>query len=129
MPLLPFLAPYLAPGLLANQAPLAVSIGMTGIVFFGIGAIKSRWAVASWWRSGLETLFIGGGTPSLFSPAGMDRLLNAVRARLPLRPDAEITLEANPGTVDQGCFQGYREAGINRLSIGIQSSVKRTGMS
>ena len=60
VPLLPFLAPYLAPSLLANQAPLALSIGMTGIVFFGIGAIKSRWAVASWWRSGLETLLIGG---------------------------------------------------------------------
>ena len=73
------------------------------------------------WGRTVETVFIGGGTPSLFSPAGIDRLLNAVRARLPLKPGAEITLEANPGTVDQERFHGFREAGINRLSIGIQS--------
>ena len=73
------------------------------------------------WGRTIETVFIGGGTPSLFSPAGIDRLLGAVRARVPLKPDAEITLEANPGTVDQARFKGFRDAGINRLSIGIQS--------
>jgi oxygen-independent coproporphyrinogen-3 oxidase len=73
------------------------------------------------WGRTVETVFIGGGTPSLFSPAGIDRLLNAVRARLPLKPGAEITLEANPGTVDRERFHGFREAGINRLSLGIQS--------
>ena len=73
------------------------------------------------WGRTIETVFIGGGTPSLFSPAGIDRLLGAVRARVPLKPDAEITLEANPGTVDQARFKGFRDAGINRLSIGVQS--------
>ena len=73
------------------------------------------------WGRTVETVFIGGGTPSLFSPDGIEQLLNAVRARVPLKPDAEITLEANPGTVDSERFHGFREAGINRLSIGIQS--------
>jgi oxygen-independent coproporphyrinogen-3 oxidase len=73
------------------------------------------------WGRTVEAIFIGGGTPSLFSPAAIDRLLGAVRARVPLRPGAEITLEANPGTVDQERFRGFREAGVNRLSLGIQS--------
>jgi len=73
------------------------------------------------WGRTVETIFIGGGTPSLFSPAAIDRLLGAVRARVSLRPGAEITLEANPGTVDQERFRGFREAGVNRLSLGIQS--------
>ncbi len=73
------------------------------------------------WGRPVQSLFFGGGTPSLFSPAAIDRLLAAVRARLPLRPDAEITLEANPGTVELARFQGYRAAGVNRLSIGVQS--------
>jgi putative oxygen-independent coproporphyrinogen III oxidase len=75
---------------------------------------------AIWGRS-IETVFFGGGTPSLFSPEGIDRLLCDIRARVALKPDAEVTLEANPGTVDQARFQGFRDAGINRLSIGIQS--------
>jgi len=73
------------------------------------------------WGRTIETVFIGGGTPSLFSPEGIDHLLGDVRARLQLKPDAEITLEANPGTVDQARFNGFRDAGINRLSIGVQS--------
>ena len=73
------------------------------------------------WGRTVDSVFIGGGTPSLFSPAAIDGLLTAVRARLPLKPDAEITLEANPGTVDREHFAGFREVGINRLSIGIQS--------
>jgi len=73
------------------------------------------------WGRTIDTVFIGGGTPSLFSPEGLERLLSDVRARVPLKPDAEITLEANPGTVDQARFKGFMDAGINRLSIGIQS--------
>ncbi|WP_447554777.1 radical SAM family heme chaperone HemW [Vreelandella sp. EE22] len=69
----------------------------------------------------LKTIFIGGGTPSLLSPAFYQRLLSEVRARLPFAPTIEITLEANPGTTEQARFVGYREAGINRLSIGTQS--------
>ena len=69
----------------------------------------------------VESIFFGGGTPSLFRPEAIDRLLLGIRARLPLAPDCEITLEANPGTVEQGRFRAYREAGVNRLSLGIQS--------
>jgi oxygen-independent coproporphyrinogen-3 oxidase len=69
----------------------------------------------------LVSIFIGGGTPSLFSGAAIGRLLDGVRARAVLADAAEITLEANPGTVDCGHFAGYAEAGVNRLSIGVQS--------
>lgn len=70
---------------------------------------------------GLESIFFGGGTPSLFSPAAIGRILEAVQARLALADDCEITLEANPGTVEQPRFAGFRSAGVNRLSIGVQS--------
>jgi oxygen-independent coproporphyrinogen-3 oxidase len=73
------------------------------------------------WGRKVGTIFLGGGTPSLFSPDAIDRLLAAVRARLPLSPDAEITMEANPGTFERRRFEGYRDAGVNRLSIGVQS--------
>lgn len=73
------------------------------------------------WGRKLESIFIGGGTPSLFSAQGMDDLLNGIRALLPFRPNIEITMEANPGTFEQAKFQGFREAGINRLSVGVQS--------
>ncbi|MBG6245799.1 YggW family oxidoreductase [Candidatus Symbiopectobacterium sp. 'North America'] len=69
----------------------------------------------------LSSIFIGGGTPSLLSAEGMQALLDGVRARLPLSADAEITMEANPGTVDADRFSGYQRAGINRISIGVQS--------
>lgn len=73
------------------------------------------------WGRKLESIFIGGGTPSLFSAESIDELLCGIRALLPFRPNIEITLEANPGTFEQDKFQGFREAGINRLSMGIQS--------
>ncbi len=73
------------------------------------------------WGRRLRSIFIGGGTPSLFSPESIDRLLAAIRARQPLEPDAEVTLEANPGTAEAGRFRGYRAAGVNRISLGIQS--------
>ncbi|MCP3671978.1 MAG: radical SAM family heme chaperone HemW [Gammaproteobacteria bacterium] len=69
----------------------------------------------------LSSIFIGGGTPSLFSGAAIARVLAGVRSRLACVPDMEVTLEANPGAVDQGQFAAYRDAGVNRLSIGIQS--------
>ena len=69
----------------------------------------------------VETVFIGGGTPSLFSPEAIHMLLEGVRARVSLSPDAEITLEANPGTAESSKFSGFRAAGINRLSMGVQS--------
>ncbi len=74
------------------------------------------------WGRKLKSIFIGGGTPSLFAPESIDRLLSALRARLPfVSPDIEVTLEANPGTVEQGKFAELRAAGVNRLSIGVQS--------
>jgi putative oxygen-independent coproporphyrinogen III oxidase len=73
------------------------------------------------WGRTVETVFIGGGTPSLMTAATIDRLLGDIRARLPLKPGAEITLEANPGTVDRIKLADFREAGITRLSLGIQS--------
>ena len=73
------------------------------------------------WGRRVHSIFFGGGTPSLFSARSIDRLLAAIRARLPLEPDAEITLEANPGTFESDKFRDFRAAGVNRLSIGIQS--------
>jgi len=73
------------------------------------------------WGRKVATVFIGGGTPSLFSAASIERLLSAVRARVPLSPDAEITLEANPGTFERAKFAGFFAAGVNRLSLGVQS--------
>ncbi|AUQ26652.1 radical SAM family heme chaperone HemW [Dickeya zeae] len=69
----------------------------------------------------LHSIFIGGGTPSLLSAEAMQQLLDGVRARLSLVPDAEITMEANPGTVEADRFSGYQRAGVNRISIGVQS--------
>ena len=77
------------------------------------------------WGRRVVSLFIGGGTPSLFSPESIDALLSGVRARLALDPQAEITLEANPGTVEAARFRGFRGAGVNRISIGVQSFDER----
>jgi oxygen-independent coproporphyrinogen-3 oxidase len=73
------------------------------------------------WGRSVQTVFLGGGTPSLFSPEAIDRLLSGIRARLRLVPDAEITMEANPGTFEKDRFRAFRQAGITRLSIGVQS--------
>ncbi|HEY2629153.1 MAG TPA: radical SAM family heme chaperone HemW, partial [Usitatibacter sp.] len=73
------------------------------------------------WGRRLHTVFIGGGTPSLFAPASIERLVTAIRTRLMVDPDTEITMEANPGTFEIERFRGFREAGVNRLSIGVQS--------
>ncbi|HNQ03271.1 MAG TPA: radical SAM family heme chaperone HemW [Thiobacillaceae bacterium] len=78
-------------------------------------------AVPLVWGREVGSIFIGGGTPSLFTPEGIDRLLAFCRTLLRVSPLAEITLEANPGTFDAARFRGYRDAGVNRLSLGIQS--------
>jgi oxygen-independent coproporphyrinogen-3 oxidase len=69
----------------------------------------------------IDSIFIGGGTPSLLPAPALEKLLDALRARLPLAPETEITLEANPGTAEAARFGAYRAAGVNRLSLGIQS--------
>jgi putative oxygen-independent coproporphyrinogen III oxidase len=73
------------------------------------------------WGRTVHTVFIGGGTPSLFSPEGIGRLLSDLRLLLPLAPGCEITLEANPGTFERERFRAFRDAGVTRLSIGVQS--------
>ncbi len=77
------------------------------------------------WGRKIYTIFIGGGTPSLMSAAGLDRLLSDVRTLLPLDGNVEITMEANPGTFEAEKFKSYRASGVNRLSIGIQSFNER----
>lgn len=83
------------------------------------------------WGRIVHSVFFGGGTPSLFTAAQIDQLLSGIRSRLPLAPGAEITLEANPGTVEHDSFSAYRDAGINRVSLGVQSfddeALKRIG--
>jgi len=73
------------------------------------------------WGRTVHSIFIGGGTPSLFSPEAIDQLLGGIRARLPLVADCEITLEANPGTFEKDRFRAFRGAGVTRLSVGVQS--------
>lgn len=73
------------------------------------------------WGRPLQSIFMGGGTPSLISPDGIAWLLSELRARFAIGPETEITLEANPGTLESDAFAGYREGGVNRLSIGVQS--------
>jgi putative oxygen-independent coproporphyrinogen III oxidase len=73
------------------------------------------------WGRRVVSVFIGGGTPSLFSPEAIDRLIADIRARLPLSPGCEITLEANPGTFERERFRAFAQAGVTRLSIGVQS--------
>jgi putative oxygen-independent coproporphyrinogen III oxidase len=73
------------------------------------------------WGRRIASVFVGGGTPSLFEPASIDRLLADIRALLPLEPGCEITLEANPGTFERDRFRAFRAAGVTRLSIGVQS--------
>ncbi len=80
---------------------------------FELGS-RERWPA-------IPAIFFGGGTPSLFSAAAIRRVLEHLQSRLEFKPDIEITLEANPGTADAGNFRGYRQAGVNRLSLGVQS--------
>jgi putative oxygen-independent coproporphyrinogen III oxidase len=80
-----------------------------------------EFALPAIWGRRVYSIFIGGGTPSLLAPESIDRLLSGIRARLPIEPDAEITLEANPGTFERAKFDGFNKAGVNRLSIGVQS--------
>jgi oxygen-independent coproporphyrinogen-3 oxidase len=82
-------------------------------------------ALPNVWGRKVHSVFIGGGTPSLFAARSIDRLLGGIRARVPLLPAAEITLEANPGTFERDKFAGFFAAGVNRLSIGVQSFDER----
>ncbi len=80
-----------------------------------------EFALPSIWGRKVGSVFLGGGTPSLFTAEAIDCILAAIRARVPVAPDAEVTLEANPGTFERLKFAGFRAAGVNRLSLGVQS--------
>lgn len=73
------------------------------------------------WGRSVHSVFLGGGTPSLFEPASIDRLLSGLRARLRMAPQCEVTMEANPGTFEKERFRAFRDAGVTRLSVGVQS--------
>ena len=73
------------------------------------------------WGRSVHSVFLGGGTPSLFQPASIDRLLGGLRARLRMAPQCEVTMEANPGTFEKERFRAFRDAGVTRLSVGVQS--------
>jgi oxygen-independent coproporphyrinogen-3 oxidase len=83
--------------------------------------LESYGGSADWRRRPVQSIFFGGGTPSTFAPASIGKLLAQVAATFPAQADCEITLEANPGTMDRENFHGYRDAGVNRISVGIQS--------
>ena len=110
-----------------HSLPLAEERGMAGIdlelerQYVSALIADLELALPQVWGRPVHTVFFGGGTPSLLSARALDELLSAIRARLPLAPDAEITLEANPGTFEAKKFAEFRAAGVNRLSIGIQS--------
>jgi oxygen-independent coproporphyrinogen-3 oxidase len=105
--------------LAAEHAAAAASIPESDYLNALIADLES--ALPLVWGRRIDSVFFGGGTPSLLTGAGLDDLLAALRSRLPFLPGAEITLEANPGTVEAGKFAAFRAAGINRLSLGIQS--------
>lgn len=86
-----------------------------------VGELKRHASSEDWIGRPVKTIFFGGGTPSTFAPASIARILEQAAATFPLQADCEITLEANPGTMDRENFGGYRNAGINRISVGIQS--------
>jgi putative oxygen-independent coproporphyrinogen III oxidase len=98
-----------------------------------VDALLADAALDAPWAQGrtIGTVFFGGGTPSLFAPTSIARILEGVDALVPITRDAEVTLEANPGTIEHGRFAGYRDAGVNRVSFGVQSfddgALKRIG--
>ena len=116
-----------------GSAPLSRA-GASGLARPGTGldaAVEARYldalradleaALPLVWGRPVVSVFLGGGTPSLFSPEAIERLIADLRARLPLLPDCEITLEANPGTFERERFRAFRAAGVTRLSVGVQS--------
>jgi putative oxygen-independent coproporphyrinogen III oxidase len=109
-------APVTAQGLPAHQLPAKLESAYIEALVADLHAV-----LPLIWGRAVHTVFIGGGTPSLFSPDALHQLISQVRSLLPLMPDCEITMEANPGTFEKDRFKAFRAAGINRLSIGVQS--------
>jgi oxygen-independent coproporphyrinogen-3 oxidase len=108
-------------GAAAQNTPAAARVDIPEDIYVEALTRDLEQALPLIWGRRVNTIFFGGGTPSLLSDAAVDRLLATFRALLPLEPGAEVTLEANPGTFEAAKFKGFRAAGVNRLSIGIQS--------
>ncbi|AKH21177.1 hypothetical protein AAY24_13325 [Sedimenticola thiotaurini] len=104
-----------------NSHELRLDMSEAGYITALLADLDFELSLAAIQGRELQSLFIGGGTPSLFSADSIDQLLEGVRQRITCAPGMEVTLEANPGTLEQGRYQGYRQAGVNRLSIGVQS--------
>ena len=105
----------------SHAAPLAVNARQRDEAYVNALINDLEHELPAIWGRTIQTIFIGGGTPSLIQPESLQNLLSQISARIKLSPMAEITMEANPGTVDQLKFEEFRQAGINRLSMGIQS--------
>ncbi|KQW70027.1 radical SAM family heme chaperone HemW [Methylibium sp. Root1272] len=113
-------APALHPGKSGSGTGRTLDVGLESRYLDALRADLEA-ALPLVWGRRVVSVFIGGGTPSLFSPDAIGQLLADLRARLPLEPGCEITLEANPGTFERERFRAFREAGVTRLSIGVQS--------
>ena len=109
--------PYCDFNSFANKEPQLPEQRYVDSLLADLAAQRERFAV----QRPVVSVFMGGGTPSLFSPDAMARVMDFLRANFRLVDDAEVTMEANPGTLERGRFQAYREAGINRVSLGVQS--------
>jgi len=120
-PALPAVAAPRAAGFLAGPPAFATDTGVPEQRYLDALRADLEASLPLVWGRRVSSVFIGGGTPSLFSPESIGRLLEDVRARLPLEPGCEITLEANPGTFERERFRAFRAAGVTRLSIGVQS--------
>ena len=105
----------------SHAVPDAASGGLPEARYIDALIADLETALPQVWGRPVHSIFIGGGTPSLFSANAINRLLAAVRARLPLLPGCEITLEANPGSFERDRFKAFRAAGVTRLSVGVQS--------
>ena len=105
----------------SHAVPDAASGGLPEARYIDALIADQESALPQVWGRPVHSIFIGGGTPSLFSADAINRLLAAIRARLPLLPGCEITLEANPGSFERDRFKAFRAAGVTRLSVGVQS--------
>ena len=105
----------------SHAVPDAASGGLPEARYIDALIADLETALPQVWGRSVHSIFIGGGTPSLFSADAINRLLAAIRARLPLLPGCEITLEANPGSFERDRFKAFRAAGVTRLSVGVQS--------
>ena len=111
-----------------RKCPYCDFFSVTDVSLVGkyLAAVETELAGSPIPDAPVDTIYFGGGTPSLIGPAGIARLLNRIAAVFPVAPGAEISMESNPGTVDPDDWSGYRAAGVNRITIGVQSFDDKT---